>query len=470
MEDGLGVIRESFRGGIYLPGEAEFESASKTWAKSALKPTTAQPAVVLRPRGTRDVAAALKFAQDHNLEVAVKSGGHCPRGSCWPNGGAVIDLSLMRSVYVDPIKRVAVAEGGCLLDDIDSETALHNLMVPLGHAPVTGMGLVVNGGFGVASKVFGATCDHVVSLQLVTAAGEVVTADADHNPDLFWAARGAGSAFGVVTKMTFRLHEVGPTFYGGIFFWPDDPEHHNFQAIATFIRDKGIPNPNLSLNLVRLAHPEMGPILISMVVYFGDELVEKKAEFLKPLRDLGPIKDTVGQDSYAQVQTSLLPLFAGVPPHYEYWASAQWTVAQATDDAIQRYATEIFDKLPLEKLPLTMFLYDSYCGDSMHASSSPIGMAGAGIFFAFVVGWLDPAMNDDGMAYAQYCKKTMAGLQAATDTYSNMFSDDKPTNGAESGLKARVGGEANLKRLRQLKKQWDPNNVFVNNPFRGLAG
>ncbi|KAK9815895.1 hypothetical protein WJX72_011557 [[Myrmecia] bisecta] len=465
MQDGLHELVKSFRGTISLPGQAMFEVASKLWSKSAIKPPTDQPAVVFTTRGTADVAAALKFAQDYKLEVAVKSGGHCPRNSCWPDGGAVIDLSLMRSVYVDPIACTAVADGGCLLDDIDNETRLHSLMVPLGHAPVTGMGLAVNGGFGVASKVYGATCDHIVAIQLVTASGEVLTADADHHPDLFWALRGAGSAFGVITKLTFRLNRIPATFYGGAFMWADDPQHNNFRTIARFIRDQVIPDPHLSLQVIRAAHPEKGPMLLSMVMYFGDDLVETKAAFLTPMRDLAPFHDTVGKETYAEVQTTLMPMFGPAPPHFEYGTMSMFSLDQVTDELIDTVITELIDQAPLDKLPATMFLFDALSGEALKRSTAPVGLTQGDAYVGVIVGWLDAKQNAAGLAYGQHCKQVLARCHGTADAYSNMLHDD---NGSDAALAKRVGSEANLKRLRELKQQWDPTRVFVNTPFRQL--
>ncbi|KAK9815373.1 hypothetical protein WJX72_002398 [[Myrmecia] bisecta] len=465
MQDGLQELGRIFRGTISLPGQASFDVASMLWSKSATKPPTDQPAVVFTVRGTADVAAALKFAQDYKLEVAVKSGGHCPRNSCWPDGGAVIDLSLMRSVYVDPIACTAVADGGCLLDDIDNETRLHNLMVPLGHAPVTGMGLAVNGGFGVASKVYGATCDHIVAIQLVTASGKVVTADADHHPDLFWALRGAGSAFGVITKLTFRLNPIPATFYGGAFLWADDPQHNNFRTIARFVRDHVIPNPLLSLQVIRASPPDRGPILLSMVMYFGDDPVEEKAAVLQPMRDLAPLHDTVGKETYAEVQTTLMPMFGPAPPHYEYATLTMFSLDQVTDELIDTVTSELIDQAPLDKLPMTMFLFDSLSGEALKRSTSPVGVSQADAFVGVIVGWLEAEHNAAGVAFGQHCKQVLARCHGTADAYSNMLPND---NGSDAALAKRVGAEANLKRLRELKQQWDPTRVFVNTPFRQL--
>ncbi|GFH06217.1 FAD-linked oxidase, partial [Haematococcus lacustris] len=138
--------------------------------------------------------------------------------------GMTIDLSLMRSVAVDPVNKVAIADGGCLLGDIDRETALHGLAVPLGHAPVTGMGLALGGGFGIATRVLGTTSDHIVGATIVTADGSVRVVDKDSDPELLWCLRGAASAMGVVTKIKFRLDDVSDAVTGTMVF-PDDPEH-----------------------------------------------------------------------------------------------------------------------------------------------------------------------------------------------------------------------------------------------------
>jgi FAD/FMN-containing dehydrogenase len=263
------------------------------------------------------------------------------------------------------------------------------------------MGLAVNGGFGIASKVFGATCDHITSVQLVTADGQVVTADDDHNQDLFWALKGAGSAFGVIIKLTFRLHKVPETFYGGLVIWKDDPQHETFFKLATFLRDQGIPDPNLSFQLLRVLSPKHGPVLASMINYFGDDPVEEKAKKLQLFFDLNPVMSTLGRSSYAQVQRSLMPMLKDSPPHYEYWTNAMWKREQATDEAIRQFAAQIFDKLPPETLPVSVIGFDSMAGEPVHSSKSPTGVATSDIIMMFSIGWENEKFNDEGVQFAR---------------------------------------------------------------------
>ena len=179
------------------------------------------PALVLQPTSARDVAAAVGFAREHGLLLSIKGGGHNIAGTAIAAGGLTLDMSRMRDVTVDPVAKLANVGPGCLLKDVDRATQEHGLATPLGFISEVGVaGLTLGGGLGYLTRRFGWTVDNLEEVEIVTADGAIRTANRDTNADLFWALRGGGGNFGVVTRFTFRLHEVGPTVYGGLIAWP----------------------------------------------------------------------------------------------------------------------------------------------------------------------------------------------------------------------------------------------------------
>ncbi|QLG61885.1 FAD-binding oxidoreductase [Halorarum salinum] len=216
-EETVEAFRQRLRGPLLSPGDEGFEEATRIWNGMIEK----TPALVVRPTGTADVVAAVNFARDDDLLLSVKGGGHNIAGTALADDGLTIDTSRLRGVLVDPEEQIATAQAGCLLGDLDRETQLHGLVTPGGFVSETGLaGLTLGGGFGYLTRRFGWTVDDLLEVEIVTADGEVRRASREESEDLFWAVRGAGHHFGVVTSFTFELHEVGPTVYGGLIAWP----------------------------------------------------------------------------------------------------------------------------------------------------------------------------------------------------------------------------------------------------------
>ena len=205
------------RGALLAPGDAGFADATRLWNGLIEK----APALVVQPTGTADVVEAVRFAREHGMALSVRGGGHNIAGTALADGGLTIDMSRLRGVAVDPEARTATVQPGCLLGDVDRETQLHGLATPLGFISEVGMaGLTLGGGLGYLTRRFGWTVDNLLEVEIVTADGRVRRASRDEHADLFWAVRGAGANFGVVTRFVLRLHEVGPNVYGGLIAWP----------------------------------------------------------------------------------------------------------------------------------------------------------------------------------------------------------------------------------------------------------
>jgi FAD/FMN-containing dehydrogenase len=208
----LSTFREGFDGQIVLPEDEAYDAARAVWNGMIDR----RPAIVVRPTGVADVLAALRFAREQGLQIAVRSGGHSIPGFSTCDGGIVIDLSSMRGVRVDPERRVARVNGGALLGDLDHEAQAFGLACPVGVVAHTGVaGLTLGGGMGRLQRKYGLTLDNLLSVDVVTPDGRLVHASEDENPELFWGMRGAGPNFGIVTSFEFRLHPVGPTITHG---------------------------------------------------------------------------------------------------------------------------------------------------------------------------------------------------------------------------------------------------------------
>jgi hypothetical protein len=228
-EEALAALRNSLRGPAYLPGDAGYDTARSIWNAMIDR----HPALIIQAAGAADVMQAVNFARDHRAILAVRGGGHNIAGNAVCDGGVMLDLSRMRSVHVDPAARRARVEPGATLGDVDKETQAFGLVIPTGINSTTGIaGLTLGGGFGWISRKFGLTIDSLNAVDIVTADGRLLRADAQQNSDLFWAVRGGGGNFGVVTSFDFRLHEMGPQVVSGLLVHPleDAPALLNIAA------------------------------------------------------------------------------------------------------------------------------------------------------------------------------------------------------------------------------------------------
>jgi len=210
------AFRNAVRGAVLLEDDPAYGRSRVVWNAMIDR----HPALIVQCIGTSDVIAAVKFARDVGIALSVRGGGHNVAGLAVADGALMLDLSLMRGVLVDPEKRIAHAQAGCTLGDVDRETQLHGLAAVLGFVSNTGIaGLTLGGGFGYLTKRHGWACDNVRSFHVVTAEGKLVRASAREEPELFWALRGGGGNFGVVTSFEYELHRVGPEIYGGAIAW-----------------------------------------------------------------------------------------------------------------------------------------------------------------------------------------------------------------------------------------------------------
>ena len=289
----IDALKTRLRGPLLLPGDSGYDDSRTVWNAMIDR----RPALVARCLGTADVTACVQFAREHGLLLCIKGGGHNIAGLATADGALMLDLSLMRGVWVEPQEQIAHAQGGCLLGDVDRETQLHGLAAVMGFISQTGIaGLTLGGGFGYLTRRYGWTCDTVLGMNLVTADGRLVRASSEENPDLFWGLRGGGGNFGVVTGLDYRLYPVGPEIVGGLVAWPASEAPGVMELFGT-LTEQAPPELTLVV-LMRMAPPAPWlppeihgkPIIAISGCYTGNPKDGEKA--VAPIKSYGkPVGD-----------------------------------------------------------------------------------------------------------------------------------------------------------------------------------
>src|SRR6266542_3670408 len=297
-EHALQALRQSVRGSVLRPGEDGFDSVRHIWNGMIDR----SPAAIVRCAGAADVISAVNFARDHKLMLAVRGGGHSAAGSSVCDRGLMIDLSLLKGIRVDPARRIARAEPGVTQGEFDRETQAFGLATTGGVVSTTGIaGLTLGGGIGWLGRTHGLSCDNLLSVDVVTADGQLRTASANENADLFWAVRGGGGNLGVVMSFEYRLHEVGPTVLAGLLVWPRPMARDVLHAFREFTQ--GAPE-NASAYAGLGTSPDGVPIVVAIAFHHGP--TEEGEALFAPLRAFGPpIADMIQPMPYTSAQQML---------------------------------------------------------------------------------------------------------------------------------------------------------------------
>jgi FAD/FMN-containing dehydrogenase len=443
-------LRASVRGAVITEADAEYEMARKVWNGA----TDRRPGVVVRCTSTEDVEAALAYARENRLPIAVRGGGHGTSGAGVLDDGVVIDLSPLNAVVVDPDTRRARVGGGALLRDLDAAAAAHGLAIPAGHVSHTGVGgLTLGGGMGWLTRQFGLTIDNMISAEVVLADGRVVRTSADEEPDLFWALRGAGANFGVVTEFEFQLHEVSPLVHLAFYFWPLDQGREMLARMNAVVpqlpREVGVIFGAVNAPPAPFVPPEhhFKPGYIAVLVSFaGEDLRDRCGAQLTD--GLPPLFDMLAPIPYVAVQQML-----DEANHHGLFAWEKGVnIDQLTPEAIEAFTTQIEQK----RSPLSIALF--YRLDGAYAEVDPDATAFGGSraphFAAFLVG---ASPDADGLpAERDWVRATWGALQPfAMDAgvYVNGLSD-------YDEYRARSVYGDKYERLADLKARYDPDNVF----------
>jgi FAD/FMN-containing dehydrogenase len=413
-----------------------------------------KPALVVQPTSAADVAAAVGFARDHGLLLGVKGGGHHIAGTAIADGGMNLDMSRMCDVVVDPEARLVNVGPGCQLGDVDRATQEHGLATPLGFISEVGVaGLTLGGGLGYLTRRFGWAVDNLEEVEIVTADGEIRTASRSEHPDLFWALRGGGGNFGVVTRFTFQLHDVGPIVYGGLIGWPFERADEILRAYRTITAEA--PR-ELTVWMVLLHAPPMpfvpaewhGRKVCSMVVCWSGDLADAEGA-LAPIRAIGDAAVEVLQPWPYVQQQSFLDESDPKGAHY-YWKTEY--VSELSDgllDAIR----DTFATCPVPEAEVGFL----HLGGALNERPEDDGAVG-NRDVRYVLGvngmWRPGEPNAD--TFRQWVRDGWKRVRPFSlgRTYVNFQSAD------EDDARVRATYGANYERLVEIKRRYDPGNLF----------
>ncbi len=454
-DEALDGLRMSVRGDVILPGDAALAGVRPVY--NAMYPGS--PGLVVRPSGTADVVDAVNFARDHGLVVAVRGGGHSVAGLSSIDGGMLIDLANMNGVEVDTDAGLAHVQGGALWGDVDRETQLHGLVAPGGVVSDTGVaGLALGGGEGWVRRKYGLTCDNMVSARVVTADGQVRTASADVNPDLFWAIRGGGGNFGVATSLTFSVHPLGPivAFTGA--FYPASDAAKVLRAYGDWARTAPNEITTLCGCTTLPAHPGLPPqihntpFVVVGGVYCGG--VEEGMAAMQPLRQFAePLVDISQPLPFGAVQSAFDPFFARQDLR-SYWKST--FLADMSDGAVEIIARRAQSR-PSDRTFVVVFHMGGAVND-VAADATAFSERSASFMVSIDGNWTDPAEDSNVVSWVREAWSELAAIGTG-GVYLNFTSlvDEGPTTAVDRGL----GG--NLSRLAAIKAKYDPTNLFRRN-------
>ena len=443
--DALGA---DLRGEVVLPGQAKYDRARTVWNAMIDR----RPALAVRCMGAADVVRSIRFAREHDLALAVRGGGHNIAGNAVCDGGLLLDLSPMRSVWVDAISGRARVGPGATLGDFDREAQAFGWATPLGVNSTTGVaGLTLGGGFGWLSRKYGATVDNLLSADLVTADGELLRASESDNPDLFWALRGGGGNFGVVTSFEFCLHRVGPDLLSGLIVFPFERAGDVLSGYRDFVA--GAPDDLSVWAVLRKAPPlpflpadvHGREVVVLALLYAGNP--EEGRQLIEPLRRLGAAAgEAVAVQPFVAWQSAFDPLL--LPGARNYWKSHDF--AQLADPAIEqivRYASE----LPSPQCEI----FVAHLGGAINrlpVEATAYPHRDAEFVLNVHARWEDPEADEPCIAWARRFFADTAPY-ATGGVYVNFMTQDE-----QARIRDAYG--RNYARLVELKRKYDPGNVF----------
>jgi len=444
-ESRISEFATGLRGKLIRPGDGDYDDARRVWNGMVDK----RPALIARCAGTADIVDCVRFARENDLLVSVRGGGHNYAGKSVCDDGLVIDLSSMKGIRVDPARRTARAQPGLELCEFDHETQAFGLATTLGAAPDTGIaGLTLGGGYGWLAGKYGLACDNLLSVDMVTADGQLLTASAGENADLFWGMRGAGANFGIVTSFEYRLHPVGPTVLGGMVLYPMSQGKevlHFFDEFSSTCPDEvtligsmlttpdGIPAVAEGIPAVAIAICYCGPL-------------EQGEEVLRPLRTYGsPLADTIAPLPYVQMQAD-----TSNPPGRLYYNKSS-IIRRLNEAAIETF----LDAVRIMPTPLSILGFQQLHGVAGRVGADETAFPHRYDHHSL---WIHPATEDaaDSQRMTRWAQDTWEALQPFVEkaSYVNTLGDDE----GEQRVQEAYG--SNYAKLVELKNKYDPTNFF----------
>lgn len=447
----LEEFRTGFRGAVLLSTDTDYDEVRTIWNGMHDK----KPAIIARCMGVADVMAAVNFAREHHLMLAVRGGGHNVGGSASCDGGIMIDLSLMKGVWVDPNNRTARAQGGATWGDVDRETQVFGLATPGGVVSTTGIaGLTLGGGLGWLRRKHGLSIDNLLSVDIVTADGKFHTANAIHNADLFWGIRGGGGNFGIITSFEYRLHPVGPMVTLCAPWYPAEDADVILPAWNEFM--KTAPEELSSSVMFWTVPPAPGfpaeahgkRALIIAAVHSGS--LEEGTKIIQPLRELGkPMLDLSGPIPWTALQSAFDPFFPKKQQLYYFKSKNLKQLDEKTIEAIVPQASN-------PPSPMVLIAIWHYGGAMSRVGDNETAFNGRHTPFLFSVDamWSNPAESEKVIAYS---RNFLASLEPFSPggMYVNFSGLGEE---GEDLVKSAYG--TNYEKLVNVKTKYDPNNLF----------
>lgn len=443
-------FRNKFKGTVILPGDPAYDRAR---APASFNPRTDKhPSFIARCMNEDDIVSALEFARTRSLEVAVRAGGHDLLGASVCEGGIVIDLSQMKSIVIDREHGTARVEPGVRASDLNTATSPHGLAAVLGCHPGVGVaGLTLGGGLGWLLGRFGAACDNLVSADVISADGKLRHASAGENADLFWALRGGGGNFGIVTSLEYQLYPVDQVLGGLIAFRGD------VASFLRFYRDFMKAAPDALAAEVSIVMVDQ-PTILCRVCWSGDTTEGDRV--LRPLREFGPpVADAIGSVSYAHLTEPPGPEFGvrvfGPPPAvapppgvtYDYWKGS--SLEELRDHAIEQIASAIGNSSRGMSIGIGHYMHGQIC--RVLDGATPLTRTSGQFTYFLDANWRNPARAAAAMAWVDDSWSAMRHFSSAG--YVNYLSSN-----SEESVRATYRG--NYQRLVELKRKYDPTNVF----------
>ena len=440
MEGGVGIeaLSRATAGAVLVPGDSDYEQARRVFNAMVDR----RPAAIVRCTGPGDVIAAVDHARTHGLSLSVRGGGHSVAGTAVCDGGIMVDLSPMKGLRVDPVRSVAEAQPGLTLGEFDAGTQAFGLATTTGVVSMTGIaGLTLGGGIGWLNGRYGLACDNLVGADVVTADGQLLTAGPAENDDLFWALRGGGGNFGVVTTFRFRLHPLGQVLAGGVTF-PVSQAAKALRLYQDFVRQS--PD-ELSTAASIWRDPEGQPVVSVAVCWCGS--IETGEEVLRPLRSFGPpVMDAISPMDYTTLQSGS---DGGYPSgRLHYWKAS--FLRELTDEAID----VILDSVAEMPSALSGVGLQELCGAAARVSPTATAFPHRGHHWDFLIlsQWDDPADSDRNI---EWTRRLFGRMQPVLESgvYANNL-------GEEDSNRVAAAYGPNYDRLARIKGVWDPKNLF----------
>jgi FAD/FMN-containing dehydrogenase len=434
-------LRAAAAGEVLEHGDAGYDEARRTF--NAL--IERRPAVIVRARSTADAVEAVQFARAHELPIAIRGGGHSVAGHSVADGAVVVDLSLMRDVVVDPVARIAHVAGGAQWLDVDGAAHAFGLATTGGTFGDTGVGgLALGGGLGWLMGVAGLTCDNLVGAEVVTATGEIIEVDAEREPGLLWALRGGGGNFGIVTRFDLRLHPVGEVYGGYLYYAPDDAAAglRAFRDLTAQAPDELVAMPVLT---TRAEGAVTGLVLALELCYAGSREAAEAA--IGPLRAAAPVMhDQLGPLTYPDMQ-ALAQMPFGLR---HYWKGH--FLRELPDPLIDRLVDHWRGQPGIGAM-----LFEPIHGRAKRVAddSAAFGQRGAAFNVSALGIWQDPDLDATGIAWARGAAELLEPHSHTGGGYVNYMSADEPIERVRSAF-----GPVRFARLVELKRRYDPDNLF----------